>query len=87
MDMVDVALRRFGVIALVLTLPGLALPLFALVQNGIGELTTFAMVVIAMGLIAAFGLYVTLGYFTWRAFRRRTKLNRPTAGRRHGPAS
>jgi hypothetical protein len=75
MEMVDVALRRFGVIALVLTLPGLALPVFALVQNGIGELTTFAMVVIAMGLIAAFGLYVALGYFTLRAFRRRTKVN------------
>lgn len=85
--MIDVTLRRFGVIALFLTLPGLALPVFALVQNGIDELPALAMVVIAMGLTLALGLYVALGYFTWRAFRRRTKLTRPIADRRRGSAT
>ena len=69
--MIDVALRRFGVVVLFLTLPGLAVPVFALVQNGIGDLSIVGIVVIAMGMIAAFGMYAALGYLTWRAFRRR----------------
>lgn len=68
-------------LALVLSLPGLAFPVFALVQYGVGDVPTFAVVVIVMGLTAAFGLYFALAYFTWRAFRRRAERTRaPHAG-------
>lgn len=69
MNMVDVVFRRFGVAALVLTLPGLALPIFAVVQNGIGEVSVAQMILIGLGLAGAFGIYGVLVYFTWRAFR------------------
>lgn len=67
--MADVVLRRFGVAALVLTLPGLAVPIFAVVQNGIGELSLAQMIVMGLALAGALGIYGVLVYFTWRAFR------------------
>jgi len=76
----DHLLRRYGIVMLILALPGLALPAVAIAQEGIGELSVLQLVVIGFGYLASLAGYAALIFLTARAFRRRAAGKRTSAG-------
>ena len=65
----DGVLRRYGVVLLIVTFPGLVLPLVAVAQNG-DELSVVNAVVVGVGYVGALALYGGLAYLTVRAYKR-----------------
>lgn len=66
----EIVLRRFGVIMLVLCLPGLVLPVVGVVDEGLGEIEPVTLAVIALAYVASVAMYGALAFFTIRAYRR-----------------
>lgn len=66
----DSFLRRYGIVILVLTAPGLVLPVVAIASDGIGGMSIVSLIVMGVGFLVALALYGALAYFTIRALRR-----------------
>lgn len=77
--MVDQLLRRFGIVVLILALPGLVVPAIAVAQSSSADLSAFQWIVIGLAYGASFAAYVALIYFTVRAYRRRALAKRSSS--------